>query len=236
MHILITRPREDAEALAAELAALGHTTIIEPLIDIDLIDGPELNLNGVQALLFTSANGARAAAKRTNIRNMPVIAVGPATADAARALHFTDIQTSKGEGIAGLAEHIRASLKSVDGALLHATGTVSAGDLAAALKPAGFTVRREQLYDAVAAETLSGALAAELGADVIDAALFFSPRTARLFVDLIKDADLGNTCRHLTAYALSPAVATALKPLTFRRVQTAPRATGEALIQALSKT
>lgn len=234
MHILITRPRDDADVLAAELAGRGHTTIIEPLIEIEFLDGPPLDLTGVQTLLLTSANGARAAAKRTNIRNIPVIAVGPATAEAARTLRFTDVAMSKGEGITGLADHVRETLKPSAGQLFHATGTVSAGDLGAALRSAGFTVRKEQLYDAVATETLSGALVAELGADVIDAALFFSPRTARLFVDLIKDADLGNTCRHMTAFALSPAVTGALRPLTFRKVVTAPRATGEALIQAVS--
>jgi uroporphyrinogen-III synthase len=234
MHILITRPRDDAEMLAAELAKHGHTTIVEPLIEIDFIDGPPLDLANVQALLLTSANGVRAAAKRTNIRNLPVIAVGPATADAARALRFTNVSESKGEGVQGLAAHVRDTLKPKDGTLLHATGTMSAGDLTAALAPAGFTVRREQLYDAVATETLSGALVAELGADVVDAALFFSPRTAKLFVDLIRDADLGNTCRRMTAFTLSRAVADALRPLSFRRVVTAPRPTGEALIQALS--
>lgn len=236
MHVLITRPRDDAEALAAELAKRGHTTIVEPLIEIEFIDGAPLDLIHVQALLLTSANGARATAKRTNVRNIPVIAVGPATADAARALRFTNVSVSKGEGVAGLADQVRATLKPGAGPLLHATGTVSAGDLVAALAPAGFTVRREQLYDAVAEQNLSGALIAELSAGMVDAALFFSPRTARLFADLVEAAALRDACNSVAAYVLSPAVAKALVSLDFHTVVTAPHASGQALLETLPRT
>ena len=85
MRVLITRPRHDAEAFAALLHARGHTTFIEPLIDIEFRSGPPLDLNGVQAIALTSANGARAAAARTAERNIRTIAVGPATAAAVRA-------------------------------------------------------------------------------------------------------------------------------------------------------
>ena len=57
MRVLITRPRHDAETFATLLHARGHTTIIEPLIDIAFRDGPPLDLSGVGAIALTSANG-----------------------------------------------------------------------------------------------------------------------------------------------------------------------------------
>src|SRR5262245_57364398 len=99
MRVLITRPRPDADALADRLHAMGHATIIEPLIDIEFANGPDLDLQGAQALLVTSANGARAAARRTRERTMPLIAVGPASAAEAKAQGFTDIRVSSGEGV-----------------------------------------------------------------------------------------------------------------------------------------
>jgi uroporphyrinogen-III synthase len=235
MRVLITRPRADAERLAAEIHALGHTTLIEPLIDIETREGPALNLEGIQALVFTSANAARAAARRTPERALAVVAVGPATTAEARALGFTNVSESAGEGVGGLARHIRATLTPGAGVLLHPTGTATAGDLRAALAAAGFAVRSEQIYDAHAAETLSGALTAELTGGLIDAVMFFSPRTASLFAALVSAADLTASCERLTAIALSPAVAEALRGVPFRKVLVAAHATTPAMLEALGR-
>jgi uroporphyrinogen-III synthase len=233
MRLLLTRPRADAEALAARIHALGHTTIIEPLIDITDKEGPDLDLKGVQALVFTSANGARTAAKRTQDRALTVLAVGPATAETARALGFTRVDVSTGEGVEGLARHIPTILKPANGALLHVTGTVTAGDLKRSLAPQGFVVRTEQLYEARAAESLSGALTAELSAGLLDGALFFSPRTAALFSDLICAAGLASHCAGMRAFALSEAVANALAPLAFREIAVARTPTADAVLDLI---
>lgn len=233
MRVLITRPLEDAEPLAAQLHARGYTTLVEPLIDIVFTDGPQVDLTGVQALLFTSANGARAAARRTPARNVPVLAVGPATAAAARSLGFVHVTESAGDGVDGLAATIRATRDPKAGALLHVTGSVTAGDLKASLAPQSFAVHVERLYEARAALSLSGALVAELEGGMIDAALFFSPRTAALFVTLIHAANLEAKCPKIRALALSPAVAKALAPLLFHAVEAAPHPTADALLARL---
>ena len=235
MHVLITRPRPDADPFATRLHALGHTTIIEPLIEIVFRDGPPLDLQGVQALLFTSANGARAAARRSTRRNLQIVAVGPATAATARELGFGNVSESPGEGVAGLADHVRATLKRGNGALLHPAGSVSAGDLKTNLELHGFHVRKEELYEARAAEALSGALTAELGAGLVTGAMFFSPRTATTFATLIANAGLTPACRAIVAMALSEAVANALATLTFRQVGVAEKPTAEAMLDLIAK-
>lgn len=232
MRILITRPRPDADPLADKLKSRGHTAFVEPLIDIVFTDGPPLDIDSIAALVFTSANGARAAARRTAARTVPVFAVGPATAVEATSLGFSDVRESKGDGVTALAAYIRATTNLANGTLLHVTGTATAGDLKTALAP-DFTVRTAQLYDAKAAGALSGALVAELEASLIDAAMFFSPRTADLFAALVQAANLERHCRALTALALSPAVAEALQPLSFAQLRTAARATTEAMLDLL---
>src|SRR5262249_44075047 len=91
MRVLITRPREDAEPFARARIVLGNEPVIEPLHEIDYLEGAPLDLIGVQAILLTSANGARAPALRTPRRDIAVIAVGPATAGAARAAGFANV-------------------------------------------------------------------------------------------------------------------------------------------------
>ena len=80
MKILVTRPTLDGEETARLLALRGHEALPAPLLTTQFLDGPEVMLEGVQAILATSANGMRALARRTSRRDMVVFAVGPQTA------------------------------------------------------------------------------------------------------------------------------------------------------------
>ena len=57
MRVLITRPREDGDAIAAHLAALGHQPLTAPLLEPRWFNGPPLDLSGIAAILATSAAG-----------------------------------------------------------------------------------------------------------------------------------------------------------------------------------
>ena len=230
LRILITRPREDAEPFARALTALGHEPVIEPLLDIAFLRGPQLDLHGVQAILLTSANGARAAAQRTSARDIAVIAVGPTTAAAARAAGFMNVSESSGEGVDALAVFVRGRLRPADGALLHPAGSVSAGDLAGALGTHGYSVRREVIYEAQAVDHLSGAAVAELSAGLINVVTFFSPRTAALFVELIEEESLGPALARVRAICLSQAVAAALAPAHFAEIKVAEKPSQDAML------
>ena len=78
MRLLVTRPAVEAEATAEQLRALGHAPIVCPLLIVRQLTGVTVELDGVQALLFTSAAGARAFAAQRSERSIPVIAVGDA--------------------------------------------------------------------------------------------------------------------------------------------------------------
>ena len=63
MRFLLTRPREDSEKLARNLTRLGHSSLIDPLITIEPCGPGKINLSLYEAVLLTSANGARALAR-----------------------------------------------------------------------------------------------------------------------------------------------------------------------------
>ncbi|MBI1237863.1 MAG: uroporphyrinogen-III synthase [Alphaproteobacteria bacterium] len=222
MRLLNTRPEADGAALDTQLRALGHTAIAAPLLTIVFKDGPPLSLEGVQALLLTSANGARALARRTDRRDLPVLAVGEQTAAAARGAGFSDVHSAGGD-VAALAQLVRARLDPGGGPLVHVAAEIVAGDLAAALTAHGFSVRRETLYRAVAAEQLPANALAALREKSVEGALFFSPRTAAHFAALVDRAGVAAASQDITAFALSDAVADALRPLRFRAVAIAAR-------------
>src|SRR5260221_6904416 len=97
MRALITRPQEDATDLAAALTARGIEPLIEPLLEIKLIEDAKVDLDQVQALLFTSANGVRAFAALSASRDLPAYTVGEGSAAAARAAGFTHIESAGGD-------------------------------------------------------------------------------------------------------------------------------------------
>jgi uroporphyrinogen-III synthase len=66
-------------------------------------------------------------------------------------------------------------------------------------------------------------------------AFFFSPRTASSFVNLAQAASLGATCRGITAFCLSAAVATALAPLGWRDCRIAEAPSQTELLAALDR-
>ena len=234
MRVLVTRPAEDARSLVAALEARGHQAIIEPMLTITPVtgNGAPPDLAGVQALLFTSANGVRALARLSAERGLPVFTVGEASAAAARAAGFTRVESAGGE-LEDLARLAAGRLDPTSGALFHAAGSKLAGDLGGALEEAGFTVRREVLYHAAAADVLSERLRAMLAGAQVDAATFFSPRTAGTFVRLVQDAGLAGVCARITAVALSQAVAEKLGDLAWAGVAVAARPEQEALLARL---
>jgi uroporphyrinogen-III synthase len=224
LRALITRPEEDAKPLAEALAARGIATVIEPLLAIaPLPEAAEQlagDLAGVQAILFTSANGARTFAQLSPRRDIGVLAVGDATALAARGLGFAAVESAGGD-VQDLVRLVNRRLKPDGGPLFHAAGSAVAGDLAQLLAADGFTLRRRMLYESQAAQAFGEAARAAFAAGGIDLVLLFSPRTAATFASLAKSAKMD--AASMTALCLSPAVAAAVKDLSWRAVETAAR-------------
>lgn len=231
---LVTRPREDSEGVARELAARGIDVVIEPLLDIVPVDA-DVNTEGVQGILATSANGVRALARVLPDRTLPVWAVGDASARTARNLGYTQVESAGGD-VDTLAALVTARCAPEAGAFLHAAGTITAGDLSGRLGQAGFAVRRVVLYEAKTATDLSSSLADALSRQSVQVALFFSPRTAATFATLVRAANLADTTGRITAYALSPAVAGELAALPWAAVHVAAAPTQAALLAALDET
>jgi len=204
MRALITRPREESEALAAALAARSIEALVEPLMEVHFLAPATLDLWGVQAILCTSGNGVRAVARASRERGVPLFAVGDATAARARAEGFAAVESAGGD-VTDLIRLVAARLRPEEGALLHVAGNVVAGDLAAALSERGFTVERNILYEARPVASLSTIAVSALRSEAIAFALFFSPRTAAVFARLAGDAGVADRCGRITALSISAA-------------------------------
>jgi uroporphyrinogen-III synthase len=234
LRALVTRPRAEAESLAAMLAARGIEAIIEPLLEIHYRSEPVPDLAPVQAVLCTSANGVRALARLTDERAVPLFAVGEASATRARDDGFTRVE-SAGGSLADLAALACDRLCPDEGPLLHVAGSDIAGDLDGLLRAKGFAVDRVVLYEARPAAALSGDSVRALAAGIVDFALFFSPRTALIFARLVERAEIAEKIPHVTAISISAAADAALDPLRFRERHIAERPDQPSLLATLDR-
>ena len=233
MRVLITRPEREATALATALVQRGHAAVIAPLFTLQILHPPPefaAALAASQAVLLTSANGARALAEASDQRSKPVFAVGDTTAATAEGLGFTSVVSASGDA-AALSALVLEKLDPAKGPLVHVCGLDVAGDLS----PVGFEVRRFALYDAREAASLPASAEAALQARALDAATFFSPRASAVFARLADKAGLGDACRAVTAVAISPAAAEPLKDLPFRTVRIAARPTRQAMLDEIDR-
>ncbi|MBC6440486.1 MAG: uroporphyrinogen-III synthase [Rhodospirillales bacterium] len=232
MNILLTRPHEDSVRFAARLASCGVTTEVAPLLTIHPVAHAPIDLGRVQAVLLTSANGARALADATAERDCAVLAVGDATARVAREAGFGDVASASGD-VASLTTIAAARLNPGDGPVLHIAGSAVAGDLAGGLGARGFAVERCVAYRATTAATLPDNAVDGLRADRFDGAAFFSPRTAATFARQIEAAGLSVATERLHVFCLSDAVAVALQGTRWRAGHVPPRPESEALARLI---
>ncbi len=203
------------------LAQMGHQTLLVPLLRVEFLKGPPLDLAGVQAVLVTSANGARALASRTPNRTIPVFAVGPQSASAAREAGFLRVQSAYGDAM-DLAAAVRGWTDPAAGILLHASGEDAGDALCALLGEWGFQTRREVLYRVEQATQLLEEVAQALRAYDVDATLLFSPKSAAAFAACVVRDQLPTD--RVIAICISANTAKALKGLSFAetRIAAAP--------------
>lgn len=229
MTIIVTRAEPDASAFAARLQSAGVSAIVSPAIEIEVNEIP-VDSSGVGALAFTSSNGVRAFAQNNARRDLPVFAVGAATAQAANEAGFQTVLIADGD-VDALAALIAEKRQAFAGAVLHVVGRDQAGDLAGALGRLGVHARAIVLYRAVTREGLTDAAQTQIAHAASDTAVaFFSPRTVKLFAALCERAALTAQMRRLTALCLSDAVAQEAGDAGFARARVARERTADAMV------
>ena len=202
--------------------------VVSPVLEIVPLPAP-LDLDGLQGLIFTSANGVEQFAARSPDRSLPAWCVGEMTAAAARRAGFA-ARSADGD-VGDLAALVVAGHRPGAGDFLHLRGAHAAGDLTGRLAAAGVPARAAAIYDQRPRPLTAEALAL-LAAGGMDVLTFFSPRTARLVAAAGRGA--GWNLSRTVAVALSPAADAAFagpEP-ALRRIAAAP--TRDGMLAALA--
>ncbi len=200
--IWVTRARPGADATAARLRELGLEAVVEPLLEVRRVDDAPIDLTGVSAIAFTSANAVAAFAERSPERALRVFAVGDATAAAAQKQRFSSVLSARGD-VQALAAALATRKRELPGLILYPAAAEPAQDLAGALEAVGLPVRQVTLYETVALEP-SEALTARL--PEIDAVLVHSAKAAKVLAAFLR----AHPAPQLAAYCLSRPITRAL--------------------------
>ena len=121
MRLLVTRPEPEGEETAARLRARGHEVLVAPLLRIEAAADAELGAGPWSGIVMTSRNAARAIGQHprfAELRGLPVFAVGRRTAEAARAVGFSDVLSADGDAD-DLVRMILARRAAIGGPLLY---------------------------------------------------------------------------------------------------------------------
>jgi uroporphyrinogen-III synthase len=235
MRLLVTRPEPDADRTATALRARGHSVVIAPLLQIEPLGAAAIGAGPWAAVLVTSANIVHAIAghaRRAELLQLPIFAVGDRSAHAMRALGGANV-ISAGGNAGDLARIVVAHINP-PARLLYLAGEQRSGDLGGELRTKGFAVETVAVYRAVTADILPPQAVAALAAGV-DGVLHFSRRSAEAYVKAARAAGLLESALRPTHFCLSAQVAAPLQAAGGRTVHVAWQPAEAALFDLIGK-
>jgi len=236
--VLITRPLATAETMAAALQNLGYETAIEPLLSIKPTHVRQPKTGAIDAVMITSGSALATLENRPEemeeLFDIPCFCVGLRTAEKARVFGFRKVQHAASDG-AELARLVGRAHVARKNSILHIAGRDVNRETHREIERLGHNLVHWPVYEAVPVEAFTAATRQAFKNRTFDALTFYSPRTAQVFVALIKQAALETCCAGLAAICLSPAVADVLKALNWRFLAAASQPTEEALIARLQE-
>ena len=232
MRLVVTRPQSDGARTAAALRERGHEVLEAPLMQVEPIKA-DLS-GGWGAIVVTSANAPAAVAgnpARAALINLPVIAVGRRSAEAAREAGFSDISSAGGD-LRDLVRTVVARRADAKAPLLYLAGEDRSADLVAELVMHGIAAEMRIVYRATTAPFPPALIAALQGGEV-DAVLHFSKRSAENYLAGAREAGLLDRALGVRHFCLSAQIAEPLTAAGAGNVAAAPRPNETALIALL---
>lgn len=237
--ILITRPLGDERALTDMLHEQGYRVIHEPLTAIYLVHTQRQIVEQAlsdepDAVIATSRHAVNALALLTDLRDVFLICVGDATAQAALSLGFERVSTGGGTA----RKLVETILDGYDpgSRFLYLSGKHTRLDIATALTDADMEIQHLIVYEAVASEQLSDTLVAQLQRRSIDGVSLMSPRAAQIFSRLLEKAGLHDAPASLEAFCLSEAVAESLRDGPWKAIHITQAPTLASVVECVDNT
>ncbi len=212
--IVIARAGEDSDEFSQAITASGFEPLFESVLTIHFADEDFPEIAETTPLIFTSANGVRAFARMSDLRDNPVYTVGPNTADEAAEIGFKNIENAQGT-VDDLADLLANALTTSLISPLYVRGADISQDLTGILAKRGVSMQEWIGYKAIPAQNLSINLLKRLDDRKIEGILFFSKRGGQVFAELMEQYDRVPRMRTTKALCISDTVLKSVSVLPF---------------------
>lgn len=233
LRVLVTRPEPGTSATASRLRALGHAPVVLPLTRIDPLASPAAD-GQFSHVIATSANALRHAAPELldQLKALPLLAVGEATADAAMAAGFEDVRAGDG-GADSLVPDLER-LAATDSRIAYLCGSVRRDTIEAALVRLSLAFEVFETYSAEKASYSTQEIDHLLAGDPVDAVLIHSLETGLAYVRLPRTVILAQMIENADHIAISGRVAEGLSAAGIAHVTCAESPSDDAMLAALA--
>lgn len=181
--VLVTRSFPANIGTAQAVRHLGWIPVIAPLLAIRPVEW-SLDMRQVGAIAFTSPNAARVAGAADIPRDLPVFAVGDATARAAQVAGWRNVASAAGD-VHDLVRLIVDHRDRFSGRVLHLSAREPAGDLRGDLNRMGIRAASQVVYATEFAPPAALLMQLQTSEDMAGV-LIFSPKSAARFADLVE--------------------------------------------------
>ncbi|WP_044157026.1 uroporphyrinogen-III synthase [Ehrlichia ruminantium] len=227
--LLVTRPQEDSIIIKETLTNLGFNIYIEPMFSIKYLP-VKLNLEYFDLIISTSKHSIIALSKISKNRTQPIITVGDNTKQVAEKLGFSSV-TSLNGNIHDIISYIHnnSHLK-----FLYIRGQEITYDLKEIFSNNTIKFYEIILYSTIDKQSLSNHCYKLLFHNRISGILFYSSRTATIFMDLIKKHNIGHKTSSITVYAMSQKIAETVNNISWKSIKTSDKPTNKSLISLIS--
>ena len=233
--VLVTRPDEEGLALANQLKTVGKKILLEPMLIVENLPVKDLSYDKTQAYVITSANSIKALLNLRPDLEIPLFAVGNASAIAARKSGFKTVYSADGDAD-DLAKLVDDILNPSEGDLLYISGKTQSGNLFKKLSSLGFGVSEVVVYETIPRKSLSPATVAAIKNDQVDTILLYSSKTAEVLIKLLRKSRLVRQCKKITIICLSKGIANVAKSLNWYNVLVSDKPTQEGMLDLLEKS
>ena len=247
-RVVVTRALEQSESLVKALRDAGAVPVVVPMVafgapdDVTAVDEAIRGAAEFEWVLLTSQNAFRALQERGEdlgvgladaFRGVHIAAVGPATADAARAAGLAvEYVAVKHRGVE-LAEELG---ETVQGKRVFLPRSDRANpELLEKLKQLGASVKDVVAYKTVRPDQPNAGDVQKLIRKDVDAVLFFSPSAVHHFREVLGETSFYKLSRRAVFAAIGPVTEKALRETKVGRVVMAEDTTVGAVIAALKE-
>ncbi|QJC27413.1 uroporphyrinogen-III synthase [Anaplasma platys] len=228
--LLLTRPVADSIKSKNVLVALGFEVFIEPMFEVVYHPTTIPKIHEYDLVIATSRHGITGLARVTEARDIPMVTVGDSSREHAIDLGFVAVDTVSGT-VSDLLQYLKH--EACGSRVLYVRGTHTSYALCSSAVQLDVSLEEVVLYGTDESSGLSAKCSHLLSSGGISGILFYSTRTAEIFMELAaSNQQQGHLC-HIKAYTISPRAKQVLRDYGWKEILVSEHPTEVSLFELL---